>query len=103
MLLQSLLLLRLLVPVFHTLHHGVDDVADEQNTALCEISDEVTSKEEPQKSTTSVQISLADMLATSQADLNLKVPVVTSGKLLPAIIASLPAIALPGNTPPPQC
>jgi hypothetical protein len=103
MLLQSLLLLRVLSPAVHTVLHGVNDVGLEERTALCDISDEASSNEEPQKSASSVQFSVVDMLASSPSDFTLKLPTVTQAKVSSAIHASLPAVALPGNTPPPQC
>jgi hypothetical protein len=103
MLLQSLLLLRVLVPVVHTMLHGVNDVGIEERTALCDMSDEASSNEEPQKSASSVQFSVADMLPSSQTGYALQSSAIISLKLSPTISAPLPVIALSGTTPPPQC
>jgi hypothetical protein len=102
MLLQSLLLLRVLIPVAHTVLHGVNDVRIEDRSALCDISDEASS-DDSQRSASSVQFSVADMLASKPIDISVQEPPVTSAKTSSTLLAFLPDVALPGDTPPPQC
>ena len=102
MLLQFLLIVRLVMPSVHVLLHGKADKRDGKSTALCSISDQAASSKEPQQSSKSAQISIADMLPSDMWSLNLGASTFSPVEYLPTFAAAVPIRALPDSTPPPK-